>query len=228
VCGRRRVIELVVSALDVNALPAQVDIDQVLDRIDLNRLLERVDLNDLVKHIHIEALVARTDLGAIIAARTPARAARQTICGPGRSMTARAGDALPSRPPAIALGEPAREECRLRSAFYRLRRGRGDKPRRVHARPGRHLVRGDGADRQGHHLAPGRLLGDHRLCRLGVHLLRPLLGRERQDRRHGAVRHAGRSRRRRRCRRAPGSRAHAGPPVELPAAGPGLRGCAAG
>jgi hypothetical protein len=71
-----RVIELVVSALDVNALLDQVDLnavldqvdlDRVLDRIDLERLLERMDLNDIVKRIDIEALVERTDLGAVIA-----------------------------------------------------------------------------------------------------------------------------------------------------------------
>jgi hypothetical protein len=71
-----RVVELVVSALDVNALLDQVDlnavldqvdIDRVLDRIDLDRLLGRMDLNDLVKHIDVNALVEQTDLGAIIA-----------------------------------------------------------------------------------------------------------------------------------------------------------------
>jgi hypothetical protein len=62
-----RAVELVVSALDVNALLDQVDIDQVLDRIDVNTLLERVDLNEIVKRIDIEALVKQTDLGAIIA-----------------------------------------------------------------------------------------------------------------------------------------------------------------
>ncbi len=72
-----RAIELVVSALDVNALLDevdlnalldQVDINRLLDRIDLNRLLRRMDLNDLVEHIDVEALVDQTDLGAIIAA----------------------------------------------------------------------------------------------------------------------------------------------------------------
>lgn len=71
-----RVVELVVSALDVNAVLDQVDlnavldqidIDRVLDRIDLNRLLERMDLNDIVKRIDVEALVEQTDLGAVIA-----------------------------------------------------------------------------------------------------------------------------------------------------------------
>ena len=72
-----RAIELVVSALDVNALLDQVDLDavldqvdieQVLDRIDLDRLLEKMDLNDIVKRIDVDALIEQTDLGAVIAA----------------------------------------------------------------------------------------------------------------------------------------------------------------
>jgi hypothetical protein len=63
-----RAVELVVSALDVNALLDQVDLNAVLDRIDLDRLLERMDLNDIVKRIDVEALVKQTDLGAVIAA----------------------------------------------------------------------------------------------------------------------------------------------------------------
>jgi hypothetical protein len=61
-------VELVVSALDVNAVLDQVDLNAVLDRIDLDRLLERMDLNDIVKRIDVEALVKQTDLGAVIAA----------------------------------------------------------------------------------------------------------------------------------------------------------------
>ena len=63
-----RAVELVVSALDVNALLDQVDLNAVLDRIDLDRLLERIDLDDLVKHIDVEELVKQTDLGAVIRA----------------------------------------------------------------------------------------------------------------------------------------------------------------
>jgi hypothetical protein len=63
-----RAVELVMSALDVNALLDQVDLNDVLDRIDLDRLLERIDLNEIVKRIDVEALVEQTDLGAVIAA----------------------------------------------------------------------------------------------------------------------------------------------------------------
>jgi len=72
-----RAVELVVSALDIdalldridlNAVLDQIDINQVLDQVDLNRLLDRIDLNELVQHIDLEALVEHTDLSAIIAA----------------------------------------------------------------------------------------------------------------------------------------------------------------
>ena len=72
-----RAVELVMSALDVNALLDrvdlnavldQLDIDPVLDRIDLDRLLARMDLNDIVQRIDVAALVEQTDLGSVIAA----------------------------------------------------------------------------------------------------------------------------------------------------------------
>ena len=62
-----RVVELVVSALDVNALLDEVDLNAVLGRIDLNQQLERVDINAVVDRIDVDALVKQTDLGAIIA-----------------------------------------------------------------------------------------------------------------------------------------------------------------
>ena len=62
-----RAVELVVSALDVNALLDDVDVNAVLDRIDLNHLLQQVDLNAVIGRIDIDALAEQTDLGAIIA-----------------------------------------------------------------------------------------------------------------------------------------------------------------
>jgi hypothetical protein len=63
-----RAVELVMSALDVNALLDEVDLNAVLDQVDLDRLLDRMDLNDIVKRIDLEALIQQTDLGAVIAA----------------------------------------------------------------------------------------------------------------------------------------------------------------
>jgi uncharacterized RDD family membrane protein YckC len=62
-----RAVELVVSALDVNAVLDRVDLNAVLDQIDLDRLLERVDLNSIVERLDIDALIEQTDLGAVIA-----------------------------------------------------------------------------------------------------------------------------------------------------------------
>ena len=64
-----RALELVVSALDMNALLDRVDLNAVLDQDRRSTgLLERMDLNDIVKHIDVAALVEQTDLGAVIAA----------------------------------------------------------------------------------------------------------------------------------------------------------------
>ena len=90
----QRVIELVVDALDVNALIVRVDLNavlarvelnglldrvdlnqvldrvdlnQVIDRVDVNRLMARVDINELAGRVDIEALVKNTDLGALLA-----------------------------------------------------------------------------------------------------------------------------------------------------------------
>ena len=80
-----RVVDLVVEALDVNALMlrldlnavlARVDINDVMRRVDMKTLLDQVDVNDLISRVDLDALLARvdidglveqTDLGAVIA-----------------------------------------------------------------------------------------------------------------------------------------------------------------
>jgi uncharacterized RDD family membrane protein YckC len=80
-----RVIELVVAALDVNALLDRVavdplldrvdvdplldrvDVNQLLDRVDVDRLLDRVDLDRILARVDVDDLIAQTDLGAVIA-----------------------------------------------------------------------------------------------------------------------------------------------------------------
>ena len=65
-----RAVEIVVSALDMNALLDEIDLNAVLDQVDITRVLDRIDLNDIVERIDIGALVEQTDLGAIIASST--------------------------------------------------------------------------------------------------------------------------------------------------------------
>jgi len=125
-----RAVELVMSAVDVNALLAQVDINQLLaqidinallDRIDINQLLDRMDLDDLLQHIDLDALVQQTDLGAIIAA----------------SSSGAAGEALDVvRSQAVGLDEfIARWIARLRRRPYPGPPGPPDPPGPADGRP---------------------------------------------------------------------------------------------
>lgn len=62
----RRAIELVVEALDVNALLDQIDVDQLLDRIDVNKLLARVEVDTLLDRVDVDKLLARVDVDALL------------------------------------------------------------------------------------------------------------------------------------------------------------------
>jgi hypothetical protein len=83
-----RVLDLVVSALDVNELVARVDpnvilsrvdvsalldrvdVSALLNRVDVNALLDRVEVNDLLRRVDMDALVQETDLGVLMARST--------------------------------------------------------------------------------------------------------------------------------------------------------------
>jgi hypothetical protein len=60
-------IDAVLKKVDLNSLIDQVDVNAVLARVDLKPLLDRVDVNDLLSKVDVDALVERTDLGAVIA-----------------------------------------------------------------------------------------------------------------------------------------------------------------
>jgi len=62
-----RAVEVVVSAVDVNALLDRVDLNAVLDRVDINRLLDRVDMDHLLGRVDVESLAARLDLNQLLA-----------------------------------------------------------------------------------------------------------------------------------------------------------------
>ena len=84
-----RAVELVMSALDLNALLDQVDLNAVLDQLDIDRLLERMDLNEIITRIDVAALVEQTDLGAIIAASSSGAAGEVLERGPQPDRRAR-------------------------------------------------------------------------------------------------------------------------------------------
>jgi hypothetical protein len=61
-----RVIDLVVQALDVNALIQRVDLNTVLDQVDLNEVLKKVDVPALVERVDIGKIVDRVDIDEIL------------------------------------------------------------------------------------------------------------------------------------------------------------------
>jgi len=71
----QRVIDLVIEALDMNALIARidlnvvlgrVDLNQVVDRVDLNEVLDRVDLNQILERVDVNKLMAQVDINQIV------------------------------------------------------------------------------------------------------------------------------------------------------------------
>jgi uncharacterized RDD family membrane protein YckC len=62
-----RVVDLVVAALDVNALLDRIDVNGLLDRVDVDRLAGRADLDAILAQVDMDGLLAKTDLGAVVA-----------------------------------------------------------------------------------------------------------------------------------------------------------------
>jgi hypothetical protein len=94
-----RIVELLVNALDVNALVQRIAVDEVLDRVDVNQLLDRVDVNELLERVDLNSVAARIDVDAL---------AEQTDLGAviARSSSSVASDALDAvRSQAVALDE---------------------------------------------------------------------------------------------------------------------------
>jgi hypothetical protein len=70
----QHVVDLVVHAVDLNALLRQVDLDALLARLDVNQLLARVDVpalvgrvdvNEVLRRVDVDALIGRVDVNAV-------------------------------------------------------------------------------------------------------------------------------------------------------------------
>lgn len=61
----QRAIELVVEALDINALLDQIDVNRLLDRVDADRLIARVDVDALLERVDVDALLGRIDVNEL-------------------------------------------------------------------------------------------------------------------------------------------------------------------
>jgi uncharacterized RDD family membrane protein YckC len=60
------VTDLVVQALDVNALLGKVEPKSLLERVDVDALLDRVDVDALLDRVDVDRLLNRADVGKIV------------------------------------------------------------------------------------------------------------------------------------------------------------------
>jgi uncharacterized RDD family membrane protein YckC len=61
-----RVVQLIVSAIDVNGVLERVDLEAILARVDVNELVERVDVDEIVRRVDVEKIVERMDVERIV------------------------------------------------------------------------------------------------------------------------------------------------------------------
>jgi hypothetical protein len=61
-----RAVDLVVNALDVNALMARVDVNEVLRHVDVNALAKKLDLNAVLDRLNPNPLLERVDVNPLI------------------------------------------------------------------------------------------------------------------------------------------------------------------
>ncbi len=59
-------LNAVLREIDVNALIERVDVNRVLDRVDVNRVLDRVDVDRLLGHVDVDRLLGHVDVGRVL------------------------------------------------------------------------------------------------------------------------------------------------------------------
>jgi hypothetical protein len=62
-----RVVDLIVTALDVNALLLRVDVNGLVGRVDMAALLDRADINNVLARVDVAALLNRIDVNDLLA-----------------------------------------------------------------------------------------------------------------------------------------------------------------
>jgi hypothetical protein len=61
-----RLIDIVVQAVDINALLQMVDLNALLERVDVNTPLKQMDVNTPLKQVDLNALLKQVDLNALL------------------------------------------------------------------------------------------------------------------------------------------------------------------
>ncbi len=63
-------IDALLDRIDVDAIVSRVDVDKLIDRVDVEKIVERVDVEKIIERVDIDALMEKTELGSIIARST--------------------------------------------------------------------------------------------------------------------------------------------------------------
>jgi hypothetical protein len=63
-------IDALLDRIDVDAIVDRVDVDKLIDRVDVEKIIERVDVEKIIERVDIDALMEKTELGSIIARST--------------------------------------------------------------------------------------------------------------------------------------------------------------
>jgi hypothetical protein len=117
-----RMVEIVVAALDINALLDRVDLNALLGRVNVNSVVQQVDVDELIKKVDLEALLGRVDVNALIQRVDVDALVTQTDLAAvmARSSAGFAGNALDvARSQAVGLDELiARWTAKLRHRGY--------------------------------------------------------------------------------------------------------------
>ena len=77
----------VVNQIDLNQIVDRIDLNEVVDRLDMNKLLAQVDINQVVSRIDVESLVKNTDLGSIMVSSSSTLATEAVDLGRGHAVS---------------------------------------------------------------------------------------------------------------------------------------------
>ena len=61
-----RVVNLVMDAIDIDALLDGIDVDRIISRVDVDKIIDRVDVEKIIERVDVDRIVERVDVERII------------------------------------------------------------------------------------------------------------------------------------------------------------------
>jgi hypothetical protein len=65
-----RVVDNVMTVLDVDGIIRQVDVDDIVRRVDVDDIVGRVDIDEIISRVDVDGIVRRTEVGTLIVQST--------------------------------------------------------------------------------------------------------------------------------------------------------------